>query len=164
MDPSGVYSTTQWDGRWDWQKFSLCRVDSGAFGNRNLGHQLPCIAPFRCKAYGSVPLAHLQPRTYYNASWQAVATSPTPSPQSPAPSKLPQMRRLQQTQVEHQSTTTTTTLQTPAVAFRPGMVPRAQSGVPHPGYYNGRKLQGEFKTKLLGGRVSGCSCFCVQMQ
>ncbi|CAO2640359.1 Group 3 secretory phospholipase A2 [Lemmus lemmus] len=90
-----------------------------------------------CKAYGSVPLAHLQPRTYYNASWKTVvATSPTPNPQSPAPSKLPQKRRLQQTQVGHQSTTITTTPQTH------DMVPRAQSGVPHPGSHNGPKLQG----------------------
>ncbi|XP_005366160.1 group 3 secretory phospholipase A2 [Microtus ochrogaster] len=111
-----------------------------------LKEQEACVEWFLwagCKGYGSVPLAHLQPRTYYNASWEAVATSPaSPSPQSPAPSTLPQKRRLQQTQVEHQSTTTTTSLQTPAVASMPDVVPRAQSGVPHPGYHKGPKLQG----------------------
>ncbi|XP_028726526.1 group 3 secretory phospholipase A2 [Peromyscus leucopus] len=95
-----------------------------------------------CRAYGSVPLAHLQPRTYYNVSWKATDISPTPSPQSPAPSQHPQKRRPQQTQAGHQSTATTTAFQTPAVSSMPDMVPRAQPGVPHPGSQGGPKLQG----------------------
>ncbi|XP_059131607.1 group 3 secretory phospholipase A2 [Peromyscus eremicus] len=96
-----------------------------------------------CRAYGSVPLAHLQPRTYYNVSWKATDISPTPSPQSPAPSQHPQKRLPQQTQAGHQSTgTTTAAFQTPAVSSMPDMVPSAQPGVPHPGYQGGPKLQG----------------------
>ncbi|XP_051021105.1 group 3 secretory phospholipase A2 [Acomys russatus] len=91
-----------------------------------------------CRAYGSVLLAQLQPRTYYNASWKAAATSLTPSPPSPVPSK-----HLQQTQARHHSSTTTTTLQTPALSSRPDTMPsRAQSGgVPQPGLWDGPKHQ-----------------------
>ncbi|XP_040602771.1 group 3 secretory phospholipase A2 isoform X2 [Mesocricetus auratus] len=91
-----------------------------------------CDCDARCRAYGSVPLAHLQPRTYYNASWKAAATPPSPSPQK---------RRPQQTQAGHQSITSTMTPQTPAVASRLDMVSRAQPEVPHPGYQDGPKLQ-----------------------
>ncbi|XP_055480069.1 group 3 secretory phospholipase A2 [Psammomys obesus] len=89
-----------------------------------------------CRAYGSVPLAHLQPRTYYNASWKAVATSVTPSPQSPIPSKHPQRRGPQQTQLP------ATTLRTPTVDFRLDMIPRAQPGALHSGLQDGPKHQG----------------------
>lgn len=94
-----------------------------------------------CRAYGSTPLAHLRPRTYYNASWKAEATSYTPSPQSPAPSKHPQKRGPQQTQARRHSTTTTTPFQTPAISSRPDMIPRGQPGVPHLGFQDGPKHQ-----------------------
>ncbi|XP_008839248.1 group 3 secretory phospholipase A2 isoform X2 [Nannospalax galili] len=95
-----------------------------------------------CRTYGSVPLAHLQPRTYYNASWNSGATSLTPSPQSPAPSKHPQKRRPQQTQARPHSTTNATPFQAPTASFKPDVVPRAQPGVPHSGYQDSLKLQG----------------------
>ncbi|GAB1289528.1 Group 3 secretory phospholipase A2 [Apodemus speciosus] len=95
-----------------------------------------------CRAYGSVPLAHLQPRTYYNASWKAETTSLAPSPQSPGPSKYPQKRGPQQTQARRHSTATITPLQTPAISSRPDMIPRGQPGVPHPGLQDGPKHQG----------------------
>ncbi|MEJ1274455.1 phospholipase A2 group III [Cricetulus griseus] len=108
-----------------------------------------------CRAYGSVPLAHLQPRTYYNASWKAAVTSPTPSPQSSAPSKYPQKKR-QQTQAGHQSITSTMTLQTPEVASRLDMVPRAQPEVPHPGYQDGPKPQGAHRVCRTLQRLDQC--------
>ncbi|XP_032772135.1 group 3 secretory phospholipase A2 [Rattus rattus] len=92
-----------------------------------------------CRTYGSLPLAHLQPRTYYNASWKAEATPLTPSPQSPAPSWK---RGPQQTPARHHSTTTVTPLQTPAISSRPDMIPRGQPGVSHPGLQDGPKHQG----------------------
>eukprot|EP00073_Rattus_norvegicus_P052223 XP_017454607.1 PREDICTED: group 3 secretory phospholipase A2 isoform X1 [Rattus norvegicus] len=93
-----------------------------------------------CRTYGSLPLAHLQPRTYYNASWKAEATPLTPSPQSPAPSWK---RGPQQTPARHHSTTTVTPLQTPAISSRPDMmIPRGQPGVSHPGLQDGPKRQG----------------------
>ncbi|EDL40423.1 phospholipase A2, group III, isoform CRA_a [Mus musculus] len=100
-----------------------------------------CDCDARCRAYGSTPLAHLRPRTYYNASWKAEATSYTPSPQSPAPSKHPQKRGPQQTQARRHSTTTTTPFQTPAISSRPDMIPRGQPGVPHLGFQDGPKHQ-----------------------
>ncbi|EDM00180.1 phospholipase A2, group III (predicted), isoform CRA_c [Rattus norvegicus] len=99
-----------------------------------------CDCDARCRTYGSLPLAHLQPRTYYNASWKAEATPLTPSPQSPAPSWK---RGPQQTPARHHSTTTVTPLQTPAISSRPDMmIPRGQPGVSHPGLQDGPKRQG----------------------
>jgi hypothetical protein len=125
---------------------------------------MPQIAPFRCRAYGSTPLAHLRPRTYYNASWKAEATSYTPSPQSPAPSKHPQKRGPQQTQARRHSTTTTTPFQTPAISSRPDMIPRGQPGVPHLGFQDGPKHQSELKNQAFSGvcwvgvLTSVCKC------
>ncbi|XP_034365262.1 group 3 secretory phospholipase A2 isoform X1 [Arvicanthis niloticus] len=95
-----------------------------------------------CSAYGSVPLAHLQPRTYYNASWKAEATSLTARPQSPAPSKHPQKRGPEQTQARRHSITTTMPLQTSAISSRPDMIPRGEPGVSHLGLQDGPKNQG----------------------
>lgn len=47
LDPSGVYPITQWDGRWDWQKFSLCRDDSGTFVNKNSGSSIALNCPLQ---------------------------------------------------------------------------------------------------------------------
>ncbi|KAM5238941.1 group 3 secretory phospholipase A2 [Ctenodactylus gundi] len=80
-----------------------------------------------CRTYGSVPLAHIQPRTYYNASWssRAVSQTPstqTPSTQTPAPNKPrwkqhPQKRRSQQLRSRHPSTATVTVLQASRVSY-----------------------------------------------
>lgn len=124
---------------------------------------MPQIAPFRCSAYGSVPLAHLQPRTYYNASWKAEATSLTARPQSPAPSKHPQKRGPEQTQARRHSITTTTPLQTSAISSRPDMIPRGQPGVSHLGLQDGPKNQGELKPSVSRGRVGRCSHLCANV-
>ncbi|CAH6987677.1 Pla2g3 [Phodopus roborovskii] len=124
-----------------------------------LKEQEACVAWYwwgGCRAYGSVPLAHLQPRTYYNASWKTTATSPTPNPQSPAPSEHPQKRRPQQTQARHQSITPSMALQTPVATSRLDMVPRAQPGVPHPAYQNGPKRQGAHRVCRTLRRLDQC--------
>lgn len=121
---------------------------------------MPQIAPFRCRAYDSVPLAHLQSRTYYNASWKAEASSLTARPQSPAPNRHPQKRGPEQTQARRHSITTTTPLQIPAISSRPHMIPRGQPGVSHLGLQDGPKQQGELKTKLFKGQ-SGWVFLCL---
>ncbi|XP_010602117.1 group 3 secretory phospholipase A2 isoform X1 [Fukomys damarensis] len=84
-----------------------------------------------CKTYGSMPLAHLQPRTYYNTSWNSLATSLPPSPQSPAPTKPqwkqhPQKRRSQQKVSRHTSTANATVFQAPVASSRPDVTLTAQ--------------------------------------
>ncbi|KAK2121402.1 Group 3 secretory phospholipase A2 [Saguinus oedipus] len=116
---------TQWDGGWDWQSIDFHGDDPGGFWEGEFlvpnCHQLP---PPRCRKYGTVPFARLEPRTLYNASWSYRTTSPTPSPQSPAPPKPRQKQRLwkwpsQQKGSKHPSKANTTALQDPVVS--PGL-------------------------------------------
>ncbi|XP_042522125.1 group 3 secretory phospholipase A2 [Dipodomys spectabilis] len=108
-----------------------------------LKEQEACVAWYwwgGCKTYGFVPLAHLQPRTRYNASWNSPDTSLTPSPQSPAPSKQrrdqrPWKRRTQHTRSGQPSPANTTVLQVP-VASRSDMTITAQLGDSHPGLWS----------------------------
>lgn len=97
-----------------------------------------------CRAHGSALLAHLQPRTFYNASWHSAA-SLTPSPQSPAPSKHPHKRHPQQTQARPHSITNTTTFLASTAFSSPDVVPRTQPEFPHPGHQDSLKLQGARK-------------------
>ncbi|XP_066116218.1 group 3 secretory phospholipase A2 isoform X1 [Saccopteryx bilineata] len=89
-----------------------------------------CDCDARCKTYGSIPLAHLRPKTLYNASWSSPAISLTHSPQSPAPSKPqqkqhPQKWLPQQEGSQHFSRDNATTLQAPVAFPRPDMAPTA---------------------------------------
>ncbi|XP_004645572.1 group 3 secretory phospholipase A2 [Octodon degus] len=103
----------------------------------------------RCKTYGSVPLAHLQPRIFYNASWNSLATSMPPSSQSPPPTKPQgkqhsQKRRMQQKGSRQPSTANATVFQAPVVSSRPDVTLTAQLVVPHParhGLQGGPKAQ-----------------------
>ncbi|KAM4827762.1 group 3 secretory phospholipase A2 [Thomomys bottae] len=105
-----------------------------------LKEQEACVAWYwwgGCKTYGSMPLAQLQPRTPYNASWNSPDTLLTPSPQSSAPSKLRRNQHLWKRWTHHTrsgqpSTANTTVLQVP-VASRTGMTLTAQLADSHPG-------------------------------
>ncbi|XP_066116219.1 group 3 secretory phospholipase A2 isoform X2 [Saccopteryx bilineata] len=98
-----------------------------------LEEQEACVAWYwwgGCKTYGSIPLAHLRPKTLYNASWSSPAISLTHSPQSPAPSKPqqkqhPQKWLPQQEGSQHFSRDNATTLQAPVAFPRPDMAPTA---------------------------------------
>ncbi|KAM4856759.1 group 3 secretory phospholipase A2 [Urocitellus parryii] len=88
-----------------------------------------------CRTYGSVLLAHLQPTTYYNASWRSPITSLTPSPQSLAPTKLqqkqhPQKRQPQLKNSRYPSVANTTVFQ--ATSSRTDVAPTAETWAPHP--------------------------------
>ncbi|XP_007952125.1 group 3 secretory phospholipase A2 [Orycteropus afer afer] len=74
-----------------------------------------------CRTYGSAPLARLQPRTFYNASWSSSpgATPLTPSPASSKARKKqhPQKWSPQLERPKHLSKVSSTTLRVP----RPGL-------------------------------------------
>uniref|UniRef100_A0ABI7ZMJ1 Phospholipase A2-like central domain-containing protein n=1 Tax=Felis catus TaxID=9685 RepID=A0ABI7ZMJ1_FELCA len=130
-----VPNTTQWDKGWDWQKLGLHGEEPRASGRGIMSYQLP---PSRCRRYGSIPLAHLQPRTLYNASWSSPATPQPPSLQNPAPSKPqqkqhPQKRPPQWKGSKHPIKTNTTALRTPVASTQPDMSPTAWLEVTHPG-------------------------------
>ncbi|XP_005869834.1 PREDICTED: group 3 secretory phospholipase A2 isoform X2 [Myotis brandtii] len=76
-----------------------------------------CDCDARCKTYGSIPLARLQPKTLYNTSWRSPAMALTPSPQSPAPSK-----------------DKAAALQAPVASPRPDLAPTAWLEVTHSGH------------------------------
>ncbi|XP_046944371.1 group 3 secretory phospholipase A2 [Lynx rufus] len=106
-----------------------------------LEEQEACVAWYwwgGCRRYGSIPLAHLQPRTLYNASWSSPATPQPPSLQNPAPSKPqqkqhPQKRPPQWKGSKHPIKTNTTALRTPVASTQPDMSPTAWLEVTHPG-------------------------------
>uniref|UniRef100_A0A8C0JIM1 Phospholipase A2 group III n=1 Tax=Canis lupus dingo TaxID=286419 RepID=A0A8C0JIM1_CANLU len=108
-----------------------------------------CDCDTRCRTYGSVPLARLQPRTFYNASWSSLATPPSPSLQSPAPSKPRQKQRPlkrppQRKGSKRPNKTNTTALQVPVASIKPDISPTAWLEVTHPGLQgsqNGLKPQ-----------------------
>ncbi|XP_001497393.2 group 3 secretory phospholipase A2 [Equus caballus] len=115
-----------------------------------LEEQEACVAWYwwgGCRTYGSLPVARLQPRTLYNASWSSPATQLTPSPQNPAPSKRPwkqhpRKRPPQWKESKNPSKANTTALQGPMTSPRPDMAP---TGGPHPGLqgpWGGLKPQG----------------------
>lgn len=87
-----------------------------------------------CRTYGSIPLARLQPKTFYNASWSFGATPLTSTPWSPASSKLrqkqhPQKWPPQMKGSQHPRQSNVTALQAPVTSSRPDMAPTAQLGV-----------------------------------
>ncbi|XP_070241935.1 group 3 secretory phospholipase A2 isoform X2 [Bos mutus] len=97
-----------------------------------------CSCDARCRRYGSVSLARLQPRTLYNASWSSSATPSSPSPQNTAPSQPrlmqhPQKWPSQQKESRHPSQAKATALQAPAAFPGPAMLPRVQLEVTDPG-------------------------------
>ncbi|XP_032739343.1 group 3 secretory phospholipase A2 isoform X1 [Lontra canadensis] len=106
-----------------------------------LEEQEACVAWYwwgGCRTYGSIPLARLQSRTIYNASWSSPATPVTPSLQSPAPSKPrqkqhPQKRPPQWKGSKHTHKTNTTALWVPMAPTKPDMSPTAWLEVTHPG-------------------------------
>lgn len=102
-----------------------------------LGYQLP---PPRCRMYGSIPLARLQPKTLYNTSWSSPAMALTPSPQSPA---------LLREGSQHPSKNNAAALQAPVAAPRPDLAPTAWLEVTHSGHQGplgALKPQGELRT------------------
>ncbi|XP_015418385.1 PREDICTED: group 3 secretory phospholipase A2 isoform X2 [Myotis davidii] len=76
-----------------------------------------CDCDARCRTYGFIPLARLQPKTLYNTTWRSPAMAPTPSPQSPAPSK-----------------DNAAALQAPVATPRPDLAPTAWLEVTHMGH------------------------------
>ncbi|XP_041584501.1 group 3 secretory phospholipase A2 isoform X1 [Vulpes lagopus] len=117
-----------------------------------LEEQEACVAWYwwgGCRTYGSIPLARLQPRTFYNASWSSPATPPSPSLQSPAPSKPRQKQRPlkrppQRKGSKRPNKTNTTALQVPVASIKPDISPTAWLEVTHPGLQgsqNGLKPQ-----------------------
>ncbi|XP_060996803.1 group 3 secretory phospholipase A2 [Dama dama] len=116
-----------------------------------------------CRRYGSVPLARLQPRTLYNASWSSPAT-PTPSPQNTAPSQPqpmqhPQTWPAQQKESRHPSQAKATALQAPAASDGPAMLPRVQLEVTNPGLQGprgGLKPQGVRRACRSFRRLDRC--------
>ncbi|XP_055003561.1 group 3 secretory phospholipase A2 isoform X2 [Sorex araneus] len=64
-----------------------------------LQEQEACVA--WCRKYGSIPLARLQPRTRYNASWSFRGPPEAPSPQSPVLTKPAQKQPLEQKGSQH---------------------------------------------------------------
>ncbi|XP_003803395.1 group 3 secretory phospholipase A2 [Otolemur garnettii] len=118
-----------------------------------LEEQEACVAWYwwgGCRTYGSVPLARLQPRTLYNASWSSPATSLTSSPQSQSPTKHrrkqhPQKWLPQWKKSKHPSKANITAFQVPVTSLKPDVTPTAQLPVPHPGLqgpWSGLKSQG----------------------
>uniref|UniRef100_A0A8C5UVI6 Group 3 secretory phospholipase A2 n=1 Tax=Microcebus murinus TaxID=30608 RepID=A0A8C5UVI6_MICMU len=100
-----------------------------------LEQQEACVAWYwwgGCRTYGSVPLARLQPRTHYNASWSTPSTSPTPSPQSPGPVKARQKQRPRKWPPQQKGPKHTSKANTAAVQV-PEATPRPDLGVSHPG-------------------------------
>lgn len=150
--PPWVPCTNQRDEGWEWQSLGLHEEELRGFWDQGFWvtscHPLP---PPRCRTYGSLPVARLQPRTLYNASWSSPATQLTPSPQNPAPSKRPwkqhpRKRPPQWKESKNPSKANTTALQGPMTSPRPDMAP---TGGPHPGLqgpWGGLKPQGELRT------------------
>lgn len=131
-------------------------------------HQSP---PPRCRMYGSIPLARLQPKTPYNASWSSPAIPLTPNPQSPAPSKSqqeqhPQKWPPQQEGSQHPSKDNATALQATMASPMPDVAPIAGLDVTHSGLEGAQgvlKPQGELRTQargflMWGGVLPLCMC------
>lgn len=117
-----------------------------------LEEQEACVAWYwwgGCRTYGLVPLARLQPRTRYNASWSSPASSLPPSPLSPAPTRpaeKPHLRKWwpRQKGSRRLSTANATAPQSPGASPRPGVGRTAQPGTPQPGLQNPRgELKGQ---------------------
>ncbi|XP_019498583.1 PREDICTED: group 3 secretory phospholipase A2 isoform X1 [Hipposideros armiger] len=111
-----------------------------------------------CRTYGSIPLARLQPKTLYNASWSSLVIPLTPSPRNPASSKLrqkqhPQKWLSQMKGSQHPSKANATALQVPVAFPRTDMVPTAQLEVTHPGLQGS---QGDLKPQ---GAHQACHSF-----
>ncbi|XP_045390456.1 group 3 secretory phospholipase A2 [Lemur catta] len=132
-----------------------------------LEQQEACVAWYwwgGCRTYGSVPLARLQPRTHYNASWSSPATSPTPSPQSPAPTKAQRNQRPRKWPPQRKgpklpSKANATALQVPLASPRPDEAATAQLGVSHPGLQGlrgGLKPQGARRACRSFRRLDQC--------
>ena len=148
--PSGM-----WDEGWDWQSPDLHGDEPGDFWEggfwvTNCHHVLPP----RCRTYGSVSLARLQPRIFYNASWSSLAIPLTPSPQNPAPSKPwwiqhPQKWPAQQKESKYPSQANATALQAPVASLGPDVASIVQLEVTDSGLqgpWRGLKPQGELRT------------------
>ncbi|XP_019651207.1 group 3 secretory phospholipase A2 isoform X2 [Ailuropoda melanoleuca] len=130
-----------------------------------LEKQKACVAWYwwgGCRTYGSIPLARLQSRTLYNASWSSPATPVTPSLHSPAPSKPPQKQRPQKRPAQwegskHPNTTNTTALWVPMASTKPDTSPTAWLEVTHPGLQgpqNGLKPHVGISGASLGDRAA----------
>lgn len=155
QNPAGC--PTQPSGIRDGTNRALVSMDPGGFwvGVGGLWvtnyYQLP---PPRCRMYGFIPLARLQPKTLYNASWSSPTTTLTPSPQSPAPSKLRQKQHPwkwppQREASQHPNKANATALQAPMASLRSDMDPTVHLEVTHPGLQGprgGLNYQGEIRT------------------
>ncbi|XP_074177109.1 group 3 secretory phospholipase A2 isoform X6 [Rhinolophus sinicus] len=117
-----------------------------------------CDCDARCRTYGFIPLARLQPKTFYNASWSFGATPLTSSPWSPASSKLtqkqhPQKWPPQMKGSQHPRKSKVTALQAPVTSSRPDMAPTAQLEVTVTG------LQGPWGDLKPQGAHQACHSF-----
>ncbi|KAI5929936.1 Group 3 secretory phospholipase A2 [Manis javanica] len=126
-----------------------------------LEEQEACVAWYwwgGCRKYGSIALAHLKPRTPYNASWSSQVMPLTPSPTGPGHSKPPQQQRPQKRPPQwkgskHPSKANTTALQDPMAFPRPDVAPTTQPKVTHLG------LQGPWGTLKPQGIHRACRIF-----
>eukprot|EP00070_Physeter_catodon_P033028 XP_028339922.1 group 3 secretory phospholipase A2 isoform X2 [Physeter catodon] len=117
-----------------------------------------CNCDARCRTYGSVSLARLQPRTFYNASWSSLAIPLTPSPQNPVPSKPrwiqhPQKWPAQQKESEYPSQANATALQAAVASPGPDVGSIVQLEVTDSG------LQGPWRGLKPQGARQACRSF-----
>ncbi|XP_059750966.1 group 3 secretory phospholipase A2 [Balaenoptera ricei] len=111
-----------------------------------------------CRTYGSVSLARLQPRIFYNASWSSLAIPLTPSPQNPAPSKPrwiqhPQKWPAQQKESKYPSQANATVLQAPVASLGPDVASIVRLEVTDSG------LQGPWRGLKPQGARQACRSF-----
>lgn len=108
-----------------------------------LEEQEACVAWYwwgGCRTYGSIPLARLQPKTLYNASWSSPDVAGTPSAPSPAPSQPSRKQRpwkwppQQRGGPQLPGKSNAAALQAPETSPRPELAPTARLGVPPPGH------------------------------
>ncbi|XP_037367419.1 group 3 secretory phospholipase A2 isoform X2 [Talpa occidentalis] len=97
-----------------------------------------CDCDARCRTYGSIPFARLQPRTLYNASWSSRVIPLTPSPTTPALTKAQRKKHLwkwlpQKKGSKYPSRSNTTDFQAPVTSPRPDKAPTAVLEVTPPG-------------------------------
>ncbi|XP_020035783.2 group 3 secretory phospholipase A2 isoform X2 [Castor canadensis] len=134
-----------------------------------LKEQEACVAWYwwgGCKTYGPVALAHLQPRTLYNASWNSLPTSWTPSPQSPAPRKQrhkqrPQKKWPQHKGSRHPNRANATAPRKARDGLKPQSAHRACRGFLHLDHCEHRIQPQETKFQLLSGArepLFHCNC------
>ncbi|XP_004449833.1 group 3 secretory phospholipase A2 [Dasypus novemcinctus] len=129
-----------------------------------LEEQEACVAWYwwgGCRTYGSVPLARLQPRILYNATWRPPTTPGAPTSQSLAPTgprrkQHSRKRPRQREGPELPSKAKATALPAPEASPRLVVAPTAQPEVPHPGLQGPQKSQGAHRACRSFRRLDQC--------